>query len=147
MLKTLYRIVLYLFSKVIKTDEIADKFPVSLKVLVVDKNRVLFLKNERGEWDLPGGKINFSEFPENCLRREVFEETKLKLNNLELVDSLTLRFNNVPVCIVLYKSNIKSFNPIKISYEHFDYNFFDKSEIKKINCPSEFKKIIANQIF
>ena len=96
---------------------------------------------------MPGGKINFSEFPENCLRREVFEETKLKLNNLELVDFLTLRFNNVPVCIVLYKSNIKSFNPIKISYEHFDYNFFDKSEIKKINCPSEFKKIIANQIF
>ena len=47
---------------------------------------------------------------ENCLRREVFEETKLKLNNLELVDFLTLRFNNVPVCIVLYKSNIKSFN-------------------------------------
>ena len=44
MLKTLYRIVLYLFSKVIKTDEIADKFPVSLKVLVVDKNRVLFFK-------------------------------------------------------------------------------------------------------
>ena len=50
MLKTLKRIILYIFSKFIKTDEIADKFPISLKVLVVDKKRVLFLKNERGEW-------------------------------------------------------------------------------------------------
>ena len=147
MLKTIKRIILYIFSKFIKTDEIADKFPISLKVLVVDKKRVLFLKNERGEWDLPGGKINFNESPNNCLKREVFEETKLKLCNLELVDFLNLRFNNVPVCIVLYKSNIKSSNSIKISFEHLEYDFFDKSEIKEINCPSEYKKIIANQIF
>ena len=147
MFKTAYRILLYILSKFIKTDEIADKFPVSLKVIIVDKNRVLFLKNERGEWDLPGGKINFSELPKSCLIREVYEETRLKLKNLELVDFLNLKFNNVPVCVVLYKSILKSSKPIEISYEHFEYNFFDRSEIYKINCPKQFKEIIANQIF
>ena len=42
MLKTIYRIVLYFFSKFIKTDGIADKFPISLKILIIDDNRVLF---------------------------------------------------------------------------------------------------------
>ena len=147
MVKTVYRLLLYVISKFIKTDEIADKFPVSLKVLIVDKKRILFLKNERGEWDLPGGKINFSELSKSCLIREVFEETRLKLNNLELVDFLNLKFNDVPVCIVLYKSILKSSNPIEISYEHVEYNFFEKSEINNINCPQQYKEIIANQIF
>ncbi len=147
MFKTAYRIILHILSKIIKTDEIADKFPVSLKVLIVDKNRVLFLKNEREEWDLPGGKINFHELPKSCLIREVLEETKLKLNNLELVDFINLKFNNVPVCVVLYKSILKSSNPIEISYEHVEYNFFDKSEINSINCPEQYKEIISNQIF
>ena len=102
MVKTVYRLLLYVISKFIKTDEIADKFPVSLKVLIVDKKKNFILKNERGEWDLPGGKINFSELSKSCLIREVFEETRLKLNNLELVDFLNLKFNDVPVCIVLY---------------------------------------------
>tara|TARA_B100000963_G_scaffold39847_1_gene29608 strand:- start:943 stop:1386 length:444 start_codon:yes stop_codon:yes gene_type:complete len=147
MLKTIYRIFVYLFSKFIKTDEIADKFPVSLKVLVIDNNRILFLKNERDEWDLPGGKINFNELPEKCLKREVYEETKLKLEKLYLIDFLNMKFNDTAVCVVLYKSLISSENSIDISYEHLDYNFFDKSQIEVINCPNEYKRIISNLIF
>lgn len=147
MLKTIYRIVLYFFSKFIKTDEIADKFPISLKILIIDNNRVLFLKNERNEWDLPGGKINFYENPIQCLKREVFEETKLSLKNIELVDFLNLKFNDIPVGIVLYKSLIGSDNPVEISFEHSDFNFFTKNQIKNINCPNEYKKVIFNLIF
>ena len=38
----LKRIILYIFSKFIKTDEKTDKFPISLKVLVVDKKEFCF---------------------------------------------------------------------------------------------------------
>ncbi len=147
MLKTIYRIILYVLSKLIKTDEIADKFPISLKILIIDDNKVLFLKNEREEWDLPGGKINFNENPLDCLKREVFEETKLNLSNIELVDFLNLKFNDTPVGIVLYKSSINSDNPVEISFEHSDFNFLTKNQIKNINCPNEYKKVIFNLIF
>ena len=30
--------------------------PVSVKGVVVDNDRVLLLLNERGQWDLPGGR-------------------------------------------------------------------------------------------
>ena len=32
-------------------------FPVSVKGVAVQNGRVLLLENERGEWELPGGKL------------------------------------------------------------------------------------------
>ena len=143
MIKTFKRILLIIFSRLFKTDEIADKFPVSLKVVIIDDSRVLFLKNERNEWDLPGGKINFGENAKDCVGREVREEINLDIKNLTLIDFFsTIFFNQTHVLIVLYKAKISSINPISISFEHYDYSFFNKNEIISLNCPEEYKKSI-----
>jgi 8-oxo-dGTP pyrophosphatase MutT (NUDIX family) len=52
-------------------------FPVSVKGVVVRDGRVLLLKNEREEWELPGGKLELGESPEACVAREITEETGL----------------------------------------------------------------------
>ena len=71
MIKTFYRLLIYLFSKFIKTDDLSDKFPVSIKSIIIDDNKVLCLKNERNEWDFPGGKINFDEDIEEGLNEKL----------------------------------------------------------------------------
>lgn len=38
-------------------------FPVSVKGVVVRDGRVLLLRNERDEWELPGGKLELGEEP------------------------------------------------------------------------------------
>ena len=106
MIKTFYRLLIYLFSKIIKTDELSDKLPVSIKAIIVDDNKILCLKNERNEWDFPGGKINFNEDVEACLKREVKEEVNLDIKNLNILKSFNLKFNSVPVFIVVYSANI-----------------------------------------
>ena len=138
----LYRLLIYLFSKLIKTDELSDRFPVSIKVIIVDDNKVLCLKNERYEWDLPGGKINFNEDVEVCLRREVKEEVNLDIKNLNILKPFNLKFNDVPVFVVVFSANISCESPISVSYEHSEYNFFSKHEIKDLNMPQDFKNLI-----
>ena len=142
MIKTIYRLLIYFFSKLIKTDHLSDKFPVSIKAIIIDDNKVLCLKNERNEWDIPGGKINFNEDIEQCLKREVKEETNLDISNLKILNPFSLKFNDVSVFIVVYSAEISCDSSIIISYEHSDYNFFSKSEIKNLNMPQNFKNLI-----
>jgi mutator protein MutT len=146
MIKTFYRLLIYLFSKIINTDELSDKLPVSIKAIIVDDNKILCLKNERNEWDFPGGKINFNEDVEACLKREVKEEVNLDIKNLNILKSFNLKFNSVPVFIVVYSANISCDSSIFVSFEHSDYNFFSKHEINDLNMPKDYKKLIYTLI-
>ena len=146
MIKTFYRLLIYFFSKLIKTDHLSDKFPIAIKAVITDDNKILCLKNERNEWDFPGGKINFKEDIEKCLIREVKEETNLSINNLNILKPLNIKFNDVPVFILLYSAKISCDSPLNISYEHSEYNFFSKSEIKNLNMPQSFKNLVYTLI-
>ena len=146
MIKTFYRLLIYFFSRFIKTDDLSDKFPVSIKAIIIDDNKALCLKNERNEWDFPGGKINFNEDVEECLKREVMEETNLNIKNLKILKPFNLKFNDVPVFSVLYSAEISCDSSISINYEHSEYNFFSKSEIKDLNMPQDFKDLVYDLI-
>ena len=146
MIKTFYRLLIYFFSRFIKTDDLSDKFPVSIKAIIIDDNKALCLKNERNEWDFPGGKINFDEDVEEGLIREVKEETNLDIKNLKILKPFNLKFNDVPVFIVVYSCEISCNSSILTSYEHSEYNFFSKSEVKNLNMPQSFKNLVDTLI-
>lgn len=146
MIKTFYRLIIYFFSKFIKTDELSHKFPVSIKAIIIDDNRILCLKNERNEWDLPGGKINSNEDIEECLIREVKEEVNLDINNLKILKPFNIKVNDVPVIIIVYSAKISCDSSIFVSYEHSDYNFFSKHEINNINIHQDFKNLVYTLI-
>ena len=146
MIKTFYRLLIYFFSKLIKTDHLSDKFPIAIKAIITDDNKILCLKNERNEWDLPGGKINFNEGVEESLKREVKEETNFNIKNLNILKPLNLKFNDVSVFVLLYSAEISCDSSISVSYEHYEYNFFSKSEIKNLNMPQDYKNLIEDLI-
>jgi 8-oxo-dGTP diphosphatase len=51
--------------------------PISVKGVLIHRDRVLLLLNERDEWDLPGGRPDPGEDYRAALRREVQEEAGL----------------------------------------------------------------------
>jgi ADP-ribose pyrophosphatase YjhB (NUDIX family) len=63
-------------------------FPVSVKGVLVRGGRVLLLKNEREEWELPGGKLELGEAPAVCVAREITEETTDTAVRMAIVDAL-----------------------------------------------------------
>ena len=146
MIKTFYRLLIHFFKYFLKTDNFSEKFPVSIKAIIIDNKRILCLKNERNEWDLPGGKINFNENIEECLKREVKEETNLEIKDLKILKPYNLKFNDVSVFILIYLAKISCDSPIIISYEHSEYNFFSKAEIKNLNIHQSYKDLIEDLI-
>ena len=52
-------------------------YPLSVKGVVIHDGCVLLLLNERGEWDLPGGRPDPGEEHRAALKREVWEEAGL----------------------------------------------------------------------
>src|SRR5437899_2943747 len=62
-------------------------FPISIKGVVVRDGKVLLLRNERDEWELPGGRIEVGETPEECVAREIHEATKWKMTTGPIDDT------------------------------------------------------------
>jgi 8-oxo-dGTP diphosphatase len=53
---------------------------------------VLVYNPERTQWEIPGGGINPGETPDDCARREMWEESSQQLAALEFVALFKLRF-------------------------------------------------------
>ncbi len=63
------------------------RWPVSVKGIVSSGDHVLLLLNERDEWELPGGRLESGESPEQCVAREIHEETGLTVTVEGIVDA------------------------------------------------------------
>lgn len=61
---------------------------IGIGVIVIKNNKVLLgkRKNSHGEgsWCFPGGHLEFNEEIEECGKREVLEETGIKIKNIKL---------------------------------------------------------------
>jgi 8-oxo-dGTP pyrophosphatase MutT (NUDIX family) len=55
------------------------KLPISVKGIVFEDGKVWLRKNERHEWELPGGKLDPGEQPMQTVEREMWEELGMRV--------------------------------------------------------------------
>lgn len=55
------------------------KLPISVKGIVFEDGKVWLRKNERQEWELPGGKLDPGEQPTQTVEREMLEELGMRV--------------------------------------------------------------------
>lgn len=122
-------------------------YPVSIKGVLIVDGKALLLRNERNEWDLPGGRIELGETPECCLIREFQEEVSVNVNVEEIIDSYL--FEVIPekhVFIVTYGCCLKdSFSP-QISDEHQEIGLHAPNDFGNINLPLGYANSIRNWV-
>lgn len=59
---------------------------LSCKAIAVEDGEIWLRQNERGDWELPGGRLDESEQPEDTIARELSEELGVEIENLHLID-------------------------------------------------------------
>ncbi|WP_300785022.1 NUDIX domain-containing protein [Enhydrobacter sp.] len=104
--------------------------PVSVKGILFHQHRVLLLLNDRGEWELPGGRAEPGEDHRAALGREVREETGLDVEVGALVGRH--RFEVLPrrfVQIVAYACTLAGASAVMLSCEHVEMCWVPLAEL------------------
>jgi 8-oxo-dGTP pyrophosphatase MutT (NUDIX family) len=120
------------------------RFPVSIKGVVVRDGRVLLLRNERDEWELPGGKLDLGEDPTTCVVREIAEEVGWNVTAGAILDAWLYHIRDgVDVLIVTYGCHTVSDADPSVSDEHKDVGLFTERETTALPMPEGYKRSIA----
>jgi mutator protein MutT len=119
-------------------------FPVSIKGVLFEDGGVVLLENERGEWELPGGRLEPRETPEACLAREVEEELGIETEIGPLLDCWV--YEVLPqreVFIVVYGLQRRDKRDLCVSNEHRRIGLFSLDQIDRIPLPRGYHRAVV----
>jgi|SRR5689334_10508790 len=123
----------------------APRFPVSVKGVIFLGDRVVLLRNEREEWELPGGRLELGEEPTGCLVREVREELGIEVAVEAILDCWRYEIQDKgEVIIVTYGCRPKGEASLRISAEHQALGVFGVDEIGALTMPEGYKRSIRS---
>ncbi|MFH8987133.1 NUDIX domain-containing protein [Streptomyces sp. NPDC017940] len=126
-------------------------WPVSVKGVALDtQGRVLLLKNEREEWELPGGRLEPDDpTPEVTVAREISEESGWSVKAGPLLDvwiyqPLPETLPERRVVIITYGCTVLTPDAAPaLSHEHKEIGLFAADEVPGLTMPDGYKQSIA----
>jgi 8-oxo-dGTP pyrophosphatase MutT (NUDIX family) len=104
---------------------------------------VVLLRNERDEWELPGGKLEPGEAPEACVAREIGEELGIRVAPGPLLDAWVYRIaDGVEVLILTYGCRGGGRATVTRSAEHSAVGLFAVGELDGLDLPEGYRRSI-----
>jgi 8-oxo-dGTP pyrophosphatase MutT (NUDIX family) len=124
--------------------------PVSVKGIIFDGATVWLRQNERGEWELPGGKLDEGEQPTQTVERELHEELGFRSSARGLVGAEVYAGSGSMdesrgVLVLLYLCDLvaKVGEPERLGEAGIaEFAAFDLGEIGTLNMPTFYKQAI-----
>lgn len=126
---------------------------IALKGIIVREDKVLVAKRAltdkigAGNWEVIGGKLEFGEDTETCLKREVREEVNLEIDIEGIIYAKNVVIDEeTQMFLVVYLCRYKD-GEVKLSDEHTDFKWVNKEELKTIINPEIRKDFEDNEVF
>ena len=121
-----------------------QRFPVSIKGVVLAGGRVLLLRNERDERELPGGKLELGEDPVRCVEREIAEEVGWAVTAGPILDCWQYHIQpGADAVIVTYGCQGGGDAVPVVSDEHKEVGLFARSEVAGLRMPDGYRDSIT----
>jgi 8-oxo-dGTP pyrophosphatase MutT (NUDIX family) len=112
---------------------------VSVKGVVRHRDGLVLLKNQRGEWELPGGKLEIGESIAECLAREFREELALGVEMGPLLD-VGLHHFYPDTVVIVYGCRVDPDATLRHSDEHHDVGCFTAEEIETLDMAPLYRR-------
>ena len=114
------------------------------------KNEALMIRTHKWSnlWGIPGGKIKYGEASEAALRREILEETALKISDIEFVlvqDCIHSKefYRDAHFVLLNYTCRCVSKNPkVKLNDEGREFRWLKLDDLKKIKLNKPTKILV-----
>ncbi|MDP5272874.1 NUDIX hydrolase [Chengkuizengella axinellae] len=114
---------------------------------MVHKDKVLLVKNERNVWELPGGRMESGEVPEETVVREIYEELGLNCSVEKIINAYDFEVVAYRhVFIVAYHCKVLGNLSIQLSDEHMECGWFSKKDLDVLDLAQGYKDSILKVI-
>ena len=122
-----------------------ERWPVSAKGVLAWDGRVVVLRNDRGEWELPDGRLEPSDAsPQDALRREIGEELGLDAEIGTPLDSWIYDVEGKRVLIVTYACTASRPAVLSHSDEHTEVGLLTPAELADAPIPDGYLRSIES---
>lgn len=130
-----------------------NKIVVALKAIIIYQQKALIIQRSYGEntgsgsWEFAGGKLEFGEDLETCLKREIMEEVGLTVKVERLLYASTFLTKEKRQTVILNYLCYSFSNQVTLSEEHEQYIWADKKTMKKYLAKGILHDLENNRIF
>ena len=105
---------------------------VTCALIIDNKERLLAAQRSENmslplKWELPGGKVEQNETPENCIIREISEELNIKIEVVKSIRPNTHIYPNITINLIPFICKRIS-GEITLK-EHIDFKWLNKNEL------------------
>ena len=152
-----------IINKFLKENRSFEKKDSVKAIVFCPEKKILILRRQEGEggagnWDFSGGGIETGEDQTSALKREVFVETNLKIDDISKVKSVTLK---IPECGInslmhIYKCKTENIDvQLKPATwagsngraEHNEFKWVSKKEeVENLPMLNQLKEVLLNQL-
>ncbi len=128
---------------------------IGVAAIIKNNSKILFEKRrDSDKWGLIGGGLKTTESLEDCLKREIFEETgitEVSFKMLGICDdpSRIAQYpdgNVLRIITVLYSCEVDNVNQLVISDESTELKFFSIDELRDLDIAETHRHIVDEYI-